>query len=87
MPYRKKLDVICHEVEPCFAQSIHGERPKPDRNGYYKCRLLSSPYPPSVKCPFRKPDKEITNGIRYPYNEDYGKDTQDNDTGEVSRIE
>lgn len=53
----------CRDSRPCFA------RTKSIFSGKSEvCVLLSSVYPDG-KCPFCKPDREITKGIYYPYNE------------------
>ena len=38
-----------------------------------KCRILAETKP---NCPFKKEDKEITNGKRYPYNPNYAGTTK-----------
>lgn len=48
----------CRQTGECFARD----------NG--KCTILSKT---SETCSFQKPDREVTNGVRYPFNPDYGK--------------
>lgn len=51
---------FCYTKGECFARSDKG-----------RCSLLKTGYPDG-NCPFRKPDKEVTNGKRYPFDKDYG---------------
>ena len=58
----------CVESRPCFAKNRESK--------YVKCRILTSTYPDG-KCPFCKPEMEVTNGKRYPFDmEGYRKNMQ-----------
>ena len=48
----------CYDHRPCFARGLTG-----------KCGCLSVTYP-GKPCPFCKPKRDVTNGIKYPYNSD-----------------
>ena len=58
----------CAERGKCFAKTEEGT-----------CEILHAPNPHDYskppfkrgKCPFRKPDREITNGKRYPIDPNY----------------
>ena len=52
----KKVNVLCVESKPCFANS----------DGV--CTLLKSGYKEG-ECPFCKPTVNITNGKKYPFSE------------------
>ena len=53
------VDIVCVQTGPCFARGEHG-----------KCTLLQEK--PNGKCAFQKPDRETTNGKKYPWNPNYG---------------
>lgn len=52
---------VCEESRPCFAKGMYGG-----------CTLLTDTYPDG-SCPFCKPEKEVTNGISYPYKGAYAE--------------
>lgn len=64
-----KSNPVCHDEGFCFAQE---ERER----GRFYCTILSKTYPKGVRCPFSKPVAYMTNGKRYGYNPQYGKDYQ-----------
>lgn len=49
---------ICIDTRECFAKMRTGDR--------YRCDCLTRSYDVDGDCPFCKPEKEITNGKRYP---------------------
>ena len=56
----------CHDTRNCFAKEYRKE--------VCFCNILVAPgYEKDSECPFCKPNKEITNGKRYPRNPLYGK--------------
>ena len=57
----------CHDSRECFAAM-------PCQGGFRKCRILTNSYEEDGDCPFCKPDVEVTNGQRYPYDTKYGKE-------------
>lgn len=59
-------DPRCVDSRPCFAQTTI-------RGGLKRCTALTSSYEEDGDCPFAKPDKEVTDGQRYPYDTRYGK--------------
>lgn len=59
-------DPRCVDSRPCFAQTTI-------RGGFKRCTVLTSAYEESNDCPFAKPDREVTDGVRYPYDTKYGK--------------
>ena len=59
MSYTKLNSWECPYDGPCFARNndrLYGQ--------YKTCRILTSP-PEKDKCPFQKPDRNVTNGIYY----------------------
>lgn len=55
------LPKTCRDKGPCFAR----------QSGTRYCTILVEVYKTGI-CPFRKADKEVTNGIKYPYNKYFG---------------
>ena len=54
-----KLEVVCNDRRKCFA--------KTSRGGYfYTCSLLMENYDDG-KCPFCKPERNVTKGKRYAF--------------------
>ena len=53
---------LCYDRKPCFGK--HGEL----------CTVLERGTRDYVisGCPFRKPERDVTKGKRYPYNPEYG---------------
>jgi len=55
-------DSFCRDSRECFGRL-------PDKT----CRALTGTYEQDGQCPFCKPDREVTDGVRYPYDIRYGK--------------
>lgn len=51
----------CKDTRPCFAKK--GNR----------CGVLTKGYEKDGACPFAKPDREVTDGKRYPYSPNYSQ--------------
>lgn len=64
----KLATVRCRFKEPCFARS----------GGEYLpfCEILSKQIETKT-CPFCKPERDVTDGIKYPYNPIYGRNASD----------
>lgn len=58
---RIRQNPYCYDDAPCFARKL-------DKDGRGRCTILYREYI-FGGCPFCKPQKEITNGKRYPYEE------------------
>lgn len=56
MASREHSPKECNDKRPCFARNEDG-----------KCKILKSSYNDKL-CPFCKPEKDVTNGVKYPYN-------------------
>jgi len=60
----------CRDTRPCFAREVNPE-------GTGICLILMDTYLNENRdCPFCKPEKEVTDGKRYPYNTHYSEKMQ-----------
>ena len=50
------------DTRKCFARGISGS-----------CTILMSPYMRDGACKFCKPDRDVTDGVKYPFDIEYGK--------------
>ncbi len=55
------LPKVCRDKGPCFAR----------QSGTRYCTILTEVYETGI-CPFRKAEKETTDGVKYPYNKYMG---------------
>ena len=55
-------NMTCNDPRKCFAKGPSGG-----------CSLLIETYPTGVKCPFAKPDRQVTDGKFYPINKSTAK--------------
>lgn len=74
---------ICRDTRKCFAQipcKVH-------EMNVMRCGILVTTYPDGY-CPFRKEDAEMTDGIYYPLDKEYGEKMREHEQqseGEESR--
>lgn len=54
-----RTKAVCNTEGPCFA--------KKEISGSMRCVCLHTTYPAGKKCPFQKPERDVTNGKRYPH--------------------
>lgn len=76
-----KVDTLrCSDPRPCFAREVNPE-------GTGICMILRDTYLNENKnCPFCKPEKEVTDGKRYPYDVNYSMKMQGKKANDDKRM-
>ena len=63
----KMEDTICHDSRECFAKKVGAI------TGIPTCEILNKTYRADGMCAFCKPERSVTDGMKYPFDSNYGK--------------